>query len=153
MLLFFIIKTKESGSTGGTGVFIKKDKVRMHDTDMAGIIYFAKVFRIVHDTMEDLMAQEGLVFQNLFTTSDFAFVIAHAEADYLQPMRVGDQMEIHAWCDKIGNASFTMRYDLLRDGKELVATAKTVHVTIEPESHATIPIPDSLRKSLEKYLR
>ncbi len=132
-------------------MYIKEDKVRMHDTDMAGIIYFAKVFRIVHDALEDLLHDEGLIYQDLFTSSDWAFVIAHAESDYIKPMRVGDKLHIHVVCEKIGTRSFTMGYKIYKDETKLMATARTVHVTIQPKEHKSVPIPDSLRASLKKY--
>jgi len=121
----------------------------MHDTDMAGVLYFANQFRFVHDAFEDYMANIGFPFQSLFTERDFGFVIRHAEADYLVPLTVGDALEIHLAVEKIGNTSFTMAYEIYRNKDELVGRAKTVHVTVDRVKKIKISIPESLRGALE----
>jgi 1,4-dihydroxy-2-naphthoyl-CoA hydrolase len=130
--------------------FIAKNKVRMHDTDMAGILYFARQFRYAHDALEDLLEQEGISFHDLFTEETYAFVIVHCEGDYYMPLRVGDNLEIHLHVEHIGSTSFSLHYDIFR-GAELVGTAKTVHVTIDRVERVKIPIPETLRNSLSKY--
>lgn len=131
-------------------MFVAKNIVRMHDTDMAGILYFPRQFRFIHDAWEDLMEVEGLSFQKLFTDQDWAFVVAHAESDYLKPLQVGNPLEVQIQLEKIGNTSFTLKFSILRE-EELVGTGKTVHVTIDRITRKKIRVPDELRKKLEKY--
>ena len=47
-------------------MFISYNKVRMHDTDLAGILYFARMFRFAHDALEDLLEAEGITFSTMF---------------------------------------------------------------------------------------
>ncbi len=132
-------------------MFITHNKVRMHDTDMAGILYFAKQFRFVHDALEDLVEKEGLSFDYLFHNSAFVFVIVHAEADYLAPVKVGDILEIHVEVENMGNSSFTMDYKIFRANDIPIGKAKTIHVCLDSKTRKKIPIPDALRKMLKKY--
>lgn len=132
--------------------FITHNKVRMHDTDMAGILYFAKQFRYVHDALEDLMEKEGIDFDALFTRSDFVFVIVHAEADYVSPVKVGDILNIHVWVENLGNSSFTMVYDIFKADGTLMGKAKTVHVCLDAKTRTKISLPDSVRTIFSKYL-
>lgn len=132
--------------------FIAKNKVRMHDTDMAGILYFARQFRFAHDALEDFMeAESGLSFDDVFRREQFVFVIVHCEADYFASMAVGDLLEIRLSVEKIGNSSFTLFYKIYR-GDQLVGTVKTVHVSLHSETRQKIAIPARLRSTLEKYL-
>lgn len=127
----------------------------MHDTDMAGILYFPRQFRFVHDALEDLMEKEGLSFGQLFTKTEYAFVVVHAEADYKAPLRVGDALEIHVSISNMGNTSFTVNYLIYKKEKSqkpLVGSASTVHVTIDRITWQKIPLPKELKKSLEKYV-
>lgn len=133
-------------------MFIAYNKVRMHDTDMAGILYFARQFRFVHDALEDFAESEGYGLHHLFHSKDFVFVIVHAEADYLTTLRVGDELEVHLTVERIGNSSFTLDYQIYKSDAVLCGTAKTVHVTLDSKTRKKIPIPQELRKSLEKYL-
>ncbi len=132
-------------------MFIAKNQVRMHDTDMAGILYFPRQFRFAHDALEDFVASEGLSFNEVFLKDDFVFVVVHAEADYLKPLRISDALEIHLIVERVGNSSFTILYKIYRQ-EDLVGTAKTVHVTLNSKSRESIPIPAELRKKLENHL-
>lgn len=132
-------------------MFVTKNKVRMHDTDMAGILYFPRQFRFVHDAFEELLEQEGLGFDILFNRHDFTFVIVHAEADYISSLKVGDRLEVHLKLDHIGNTSFTLAYAIYKEDKTLTGTAKTVHVCLNRETREKISVPPEWRKILENY--
>lgn len=132
-------------------MYISFNKVRMHDTDMAGILYFARQFRFAHDALEDFIESEGLNFDNIFNESHFIFVIAHAEADYLAPLTVGDKLDVHLCVEKIGSSSFTIGYQIYKNKDQLIGTVKTVHVTIDAITRQKIEIPPEFRKHLEKH--
>lgn len=128
--------------------------VRMHDSDMAGIIFFANQFRFIHDVWEDFIAAEGIGLAHIFNDSDYVFVIVHAEGDYIASLAVGDHLEITLAVEHIGNSSFSCVYNVLRlPSRELVGRAKIVHVTLETASRKKIPVPAPLRAILERHLR
>ncbi len=133
-------------------MFTAKNKVRMHDTDMAGILYFPRQFRFAHDALEDFVASEGIDFDQVFRKEDFVFVIVHCEADYYSPLRVGDEITVQVSVERIGSSSFTMLYEIYKKDHTHVGTAKTIHVTLERVSREKIAIPEKLRKRLEKHL-
>lgn len=134
-------------------MFIAHNKVRMHDTDMAGILFFANQFRFVHDALEDFVASEGISFQDVFHSNEFLFVIVHVEADYHAPLRVGDALEIRLKVEQIGSSSFRIGYEVYKvDGDlQLVGTAKTVHVTLDAKTRKKIPIPQKLQEVLVRH--
>jgi 1,4-dihydroxy-2-naphthoyl-CoA hydrolase len=131
-------------------MFIAKNQVRMHDTDMAGILYFPRQFRFAHDALEDFVESEGFNFDKVFHKENFVFVVVHCEGDYYAALRVGDRIDIHVSVEKIGSSSFTMLYKIFR-GDQKVGLAKTVHVTLERVSRTKIPIPPKFLKILEKH--
>lgn len=133
-------------------MFLAHNRVRMHDIDMAGILYFPRQFRFAHDALEDFVESMGLTFDQVFRKEHFVFVIVHAEADYLAPLRVGDQLEVVLTITNIGNSSFTVYYKISKKDKTLVGTAKTVHVTLDAQTRKKIPIPGPFRKFLETHL-
>jgi 1,4-dihydroxy-2-naphthoyl-CoA hydrolase len=133
-------------------MFISYNRVRMHDTDMAGILYFPRQFRFAHDALEDFVESLGFTFDQIFHREKFVFVIVHAEADYLAPLRVGDKLEVHLAIESIGESSFTVSYLIYKLDKTLVGKAKTVHVTLESTSRKKIPIPEQFKKLLKNHL-
>ncbi|MBA2728499.1 MAG: acyl-CoA thioesterase [Parachlamydiaceae bacterium] len=123
----------------------------MHDTDMAGILYFARQFRFAHDALEDMFEAEGYTLLEFINSHGFVMVIAHAEADYLAPLKVGDKLQVHLSIERIGNSSVSFFYEIYR-GDELVGTAKTVHVALSTTTHKKMPVPVFVREKLLKYL-
>lgn len=136
-------------------MFVTKNRVRMHDTDMAGILYFARQFRFAHDALEEFAESEGFSFDQVFHQESFVFVIVHAEADYFAPLKLGDLLEVHLTIEKIGSSSFTVNYEIykLQGERQRVGRAQTVHVTLDSKSRTKIPIPTVLRKKLEKHMQ
>lgn len=134
-------------------MFLAKNRVRMHDIDMAGILYFPRQFRFAHDALEDFVESYGLTFDQVFRKEHFVFVIVHAEADYLTPLRVGDKLEVSLSIESIGNTSFTVSYQIHKSDKTLTGTAKTVHVTLDAQTRKKIPIPGAFREFLESHLQ
>lgn len=133
-------------------MFITHNKVRMHDTDMAGILYFPRQFRFAHDALEEFVESFGYNFHRIFTKESFVFVIVRAESDYLAPLSVGDHLEIQLVVSAIGKTSFAIVYKIFKSDKTLVGTAKTIHVTLDASTRKKIPIPEHFRKFLEKHL-
>ena len=131
-------------------MFIYKTKIRLHDTDAAGIIFFANQFKIVHDAYEDLLEKLGWSFQTMLHRTTYFLPIVHAESDYRLPVLVGDKITISISVGHIGNSSFSFKYTLKR-GKTLVGTAKTVHVSINQKTRKKTILPSALCKALEKY--
>ena len=134
-------------------MFISYNKVRMHDTDMAGLLYFARQFRFAHDALEDFTESQGLNFNQVFHQEKFIFVIVHCESDYYAPLFISDELEIHLTVEQIGNSSFTILYHILKKKDQtLVGLVKTVHVCLDSQSRKKIEIPSHLKTKLEKFL-
>jgi 1,4-dihydroxy-2-naphthoyl-CoA hydrolase len=125
-------------------------KIRLHDTDAAGIIFFSNQFKLIHDAYEDLLEKFGWGFRTMFKKTGYFLPIVHAESDFKVPLSVGDKIVIAVKVGHIGRTSFSFEYTLKR-GKTLVGTAKTVHVTIHQKTRKKIPLPPALSRALEKY--
>lgn len=133
-------------------MFIAYNQVRMHDTDMAGILYFPRQFRFAHDALEDFVESLGYTFDQVFRREEFVFVIVHAESDYLSPLRVGDKLEVHLFIENIGETSFTVVYYIYKADKTLTGKVKTVHVTLESKARTKTPIPVHFKQMLQSHL-
>lgn len=130
-------------------MFTYKTKIRLHDTDAAGIIFFANQFKLIHDAYEDLLEKFGWSFKTMLKNTKYFLPIVHAESDYKIPVFVGDKIAITIKVGHIGTTSFSFEYTLKR-GKTLVGTAQTVHVTIDQKTRKKIPLPPAIRSALKK---
>lgn len=123
--------------------------VQLHDTDAAGILFFANQLKIVHNFYEAMLKKVGFPFQERFEKKDFFIPIVHAETDFYHALRDGDTVEVRVEIENLGKTSFTLAYSLLLFDGTTAGTAKTVHVTIDPNTWKKIPLPDSFRQALE----
>ncbi len=132
-------------------MFIYKTQIRLHDTDAAGIIFFANQFKIIHDGYEHLLEKFGFSFPQMFKGGKYFLPIVHAESDYKAPLHAGDKITVSITVGHIGKTSFSFEYKIHNAKNKLVGTAKTVHVTINPKTRAKVNLPLKIRKALEVF--
>lgn len=121
-------------------------KVRLHDVDSAGVMFFARLFSHAHDAYEDYMAKQGMELGTLIEGGT-RLPIVHAEADYLHPLRHGEDMTVELTVERLGNTAFTIGY-AFRNNDEIRAWAKTVHVFLDPSTQLPAPLPEAIRERL-----
>lgn len=124
--------------------------IKLHDTDAAGILFFANQFKIVHDLYQRFLDEIGFPLQERFATGDFSLPIVRAEADFFAPLTVGDTLEVSLRVAAVGESSFTLEYEITDlDGRQ-VGSAKTIHVTVNPKTRSKIRLPELFRARLEE---
>jgi len=115
-----------------------KRTVRFGETDAAGVVHFLELFRWCHETWEVSLEKHGVVLQEIFPANqinksqlDVALPVVHCEANYFQPLYVGDTINIELNPEKINDSSFVLRFKFKRNG-EKIGTANIKHVSINP---------------------
>ncbi len=129
----------------------KKLTVRLHDTDAAGILFYANQFLYIHDVYEELLQLIGLPVASMLRDEPFILPIVHAESQYLKPLTVGDEITIAVQVAKIGETSFVLEYELLGVDGQSVGKAKTVHVAISKQTEKKIALPEKLQRALKTF--
>ncbi len=126
-------------------------RIALHDTDAAGVLFFAHLLRHAHDAYEAMMARIGWPIDELIRTRHLALPLVHVEADYRRPLRHGDQVDVHIELRELGERRFSLDYRFFRADQE-VATAQSVHVAIDPESGQSRALPRALISALCEHL-
>ena len=101
------------------------------------------------------LARTQFYLRHAFKSSlhDIDFILAHADIDYISAAEWGDQVEVSVWPSKIGDSSFTLRYELRdKTSQRLLATSSSVLVSYDYDQRKTKPIPPEFRKMLEENL-
>lgn len=131
-------------------MFIYQTKIKLHETDAAGILFFSNQFKIIHDAYESLLESIGYGFAELLRNQDFFLPIVHSESDFKMPLFVGDVIEIQITVEKVGQTSFTFTYKLLNAKQEVAGTANTVHVTVDKKTRQKILLPPDMRRKIQQ---
>ena len=115
-----------------------KRQVRFGETDAAGVVHFLELFRWCHETWEQSLEKYGIVLQEIFPTNkintrqlDVALPVVHCEANYFQPLYVGDTINIELNPEKINESSFALRFKFKKNC-EKIGTITIKHVSINP---------------------
>ena len=127
-------------------------RVHLHDTDATGVIYFSQQLNLAMQAFENFLRQGPFSLKDILA-SPYLLPIVHAEADYLSPLTVDNELDIVLYLHKMGTSSFTISYDFFyRTSSILAGTAKITHVLPLKESKKSTPIPEELRGILKMLL-
>lgn len=134
-------------------MFAVDAKVKLPDTDAAGILFYGNYFKLIHETYESFMDSIDYGLDWVLEKADVLLLIAHAEADYKQSLRLGDTYSLKLKVTNIGRTSFTLSYEFIKGSGESAAVATTVHVAVDKKTKRKIELPDDLRRKLENAAR
>jgi 1,4-dihydroxy-2-naphthoyl-CoA hydrolase len=132
--------------------FVYEFRVRLHDTDAAGVLFFGHLFRHLHDAYESFMGSIGFPLPELIAPStaaeSIALPIVHAEANFLSPLRHGDHVSVRLTVAEVRTRSFALEYILADSRARTCAWGRTVHVLAAPGDPASARLPEGLRQAL-----
>ena len=100
--------------------FIYKRRIAFHETDAAGVVYFANYFRLAEEAETHALASLGSVV----TRDGYLYPRVHAEADYLAPLRFFDEVSVHACILRIGSSSMDWKFEI-SDSSGICAVVKS----------------------------
>lgn len=129
-----------------------ENSVKLTDTDAAGILFFANYFRLAHEAYESFMDSIDFGLSVILDESDFLLLIAHAESDYKESLRLGQQYSIEISVENIGSKSFRLMFEFLNGSDVSIATVSTIHVAVDKATDQTISLPPKLRDALTAHL-
>lgn len=130
--------------------FQKEFQLHFREADPAGIMFFGNVFSLAHDCFEDFIQAAGFTWQEWFKTTEYIVPIRHTESNYLKPFIPGDQYQITASVDRLGDSSFTMKY-VFAQGTQIHAEVKMTHTFLDARSKNKISVPTTVRDRLKVY--
>lgn len=129
-------------------MFIHTTTIRLHDTDAAGVLYFANQFRLAHEAYEAFMELAGASLAAMLKKGTIALPIVHAESDYRIPLRVGDTLTISLRLHHLGKTSFTL-VSKFTAKDQTAGYVTTTHVAINRRSGKKTPLPPALKRALQ----
>src|SRR5438034_2252125 len=131
--------------------FEHKLRVRFQHTDPAGIVFFTNILVYCHEAYEEFLRAGGMPLEDFIGKREQTLPLGHAEATFKRPFRAGQLVTVRLTVGRIGERSFRLEFDLFGEKQEHLATAATVHVSVDPATGRSTAISPQLRSLLEKY--
>jgi 4-hydroxybenzoyl-CoA thioesterase len=126
-------------------------KISFGEIDYAGVVYYPNFFDYFQRTEEAFMEHIGFPYPYLIGELGYAFPIVHVEADFKRPVRYGDAIDIVLDVAQLGHSSVAFTFRVFK-GREFCAEALIKHVTVDHKAFKAVPMPEDLRKRLEREL-
>ena len=128
----------------------ERRRVEWADTDMAGIVHFAR-FLVFMETAEHRF-REALGFpvgQDSTNGASLGWPRVSATCEYRRPARLGEELEILTRVVEQGTTSLTFGFTVTREGA-LVAEGRMTSVCCRLEPHLQpVPIPERMAAAIE----
>ncbi|MEL6602879.1 MAG: thioesterase family protein [Cyanobacteria bacterium J06614_10] len=141
--------------------FLYRRTIRFHETDAAGVMYFANLLSLCHEAYEAAIAAAGFDLATFFSASGaVALPIVHTSADFFRPMQCGDMVAVQLKTQLLTADSFEISYEvypqregvLAVDGSgKCLANALTRHVCISPQTRHRQALPAELIRWVEGF--
>ena len=122
---------------------------RFADTDIMGHVNNAKYVTYLEEARIQYARD---VFDWNGEASKIGMILAKTQIDYLLPLHIGNTIQVHTRCSRIGRKSFDLTYVMvLVKGDRLVASATTTMVAYDYTREASIMVSDSWRERMIAY--
>ena len=120
-------------------------QVRSTEIDINGHVNNAKYLEYLEWGREDLYECLELPYSYLLA-QDIMTVTVNININYRKEAIQNDRLTIITRLDTVGNTSFTMKQEIIRDGDQsLIADAHVTLVTVAATSRQKIPVPHLIR--------
>ncbi len=108
----------------GEEVFLEK-KIYYHDTDCAGVVYYANYLKYLEEARTEFFLSKGLNLRALMTDGIY-FVVSRVEIDYKSPARYQDLIRINTVLEKAGFSTLHFFQRVFKEDRILVEARTTL---------------------------
>ncbi|MFO7179996.1 MAG: thioesterase family protein [Pseudomonadota bacterium] len=123
-------------------------RIRFHDVDAAGIIFYPRIFEHCNDTLIAFFEATGAPLHEQLREPAWLAPVRHAEADYFAPLRFGDEVEVALVAAHVAESEVTVGFRLARGADRTVCVvAQCVHVFVDPKTFRRSVVPEPLRSA------
>lgn len=127
-----------------------KITIAFDDADGEGIVFFGNYFRLAHRALEAWLPLNGITWKEWFAHPEYGVPLRHVEADYLKPLRPGDECEAVIQVVELKDSSVVFAYEFRDLTGQVHARLKTVHVFMGRADWAKRAIPEDLKLRLAR---
>jgi YbgC/YbaW family acyl-CoA thioester hydrolase len=130
-------------------LYAERRRVRFQDVDAASTIYFPRVLEYFADAYLGLLTAAGIDVPRMLKERTAAAPLRHAEADFLEPLFFGDEVEVEVVAAKLGRSSVSFGHRLKNAAGRAAAIGYTAHVFVDGKTFQPIEVPKELAVYLE----
>jgi acyl-CoA thioester hydrolase len=93
-------------------------RVYYEDTDAQGVVYYANYFRFMERARTEWLEAMGIDHVTMMNEENRILVVTEANAKFLIPARLGDNLIVTAKLSRLGRATFEIEQNIYRGGSD-----------------------------------
>ena len=132
-------------------MFTIKRRINFYNCDPAGIMFYGNIFFFCHSAYEELIKSFQLEF-DYWLNEEFIVPIIKSAADYLKPLKYGDELTIELSTTDIRESSFKLNYKCSNQSGDVCAEVNTVHVLIDKKTWQKKELTPEIKDGLKNHL-
>lgn len=128
-------------------------QVMFFDTDCGGVVSNIAYLRFI-EIARTLLAEElGLSLTAMAENQKYP-VVVRTEIDYRRPAKLGDQLVIEAWLDRVERVRFGCAFEIIRPADDtLIARCRQMLALIEMPAGKLLRLPEHWEQYREHDIR
>ncbi|MHB8581239.1 MAG: acyl-CoA thioesterase [Ignavibacteriaceae bacterium] len=132
-------------------MFKTTTRIKFHDCDPAGILFFGRVYELCHSAYEEMISGFHLA-EDYWSNDEYISPVIKSEAHYHRPMKYGEKISIEILVKTLKSSSFELEYSLKnREGVECVLVT-TVHVFVNKKTWKKEAMSKKIANGFERHL-
>jgi len=117
-------------------------QVMFFDTDCGGVVSNIAYLRFIEIARTQLVEELGLALTEMVENQRYP-VVVRTEIDYRRPARLGDQLVIKGWLDRVERARFWCAFQITRPkDNTLIAECRQMLALIEMPEGKLLRLPE-----------
>jgi len=124
-------------------------RVYYEDTDLAGIVYYANYLKFIERGRSEWVREIGIDQVAMKRDAGVVFAVRRVEADYLQPAKFDDQLDVSTTISTVSAARIVLDQMVLRDDAVLFAAQVTL-VALDAQGRPT-RLPAEFRRKIADF--
>ena len=129
--------------------FTTHRKVEFADTDMGGIVHFARFIVFMETAEHEFLNALGTSVSLELEGRQIGWPRVSASCEYKKPARFGDVLDIHVKVTRKGTKSMSYEFAFRSDGDEIAVGSMTSVCCVLEEEVRAIPIPRFIADKIE----
>ena len=121
-------------------------RVMFFDTDCGGVVSNIAYLRFIEIARAQLVEELGLALSEMAETQTYP-VVVHTEIDYRHAAKLGDQLVIEGWLDRLERVRFWCAFRIIRPKDNmLIAECRQSLALIQMPAGKLLGLPESWKK-------
>jgi acyl-CoA thioester hydrolase len=123
--------------------FSMRKRVRWAEVDPQQVVFNPNYLTYADIGITEYLRAIGMPFPNPLAKEGTDIFAVRSEVNFRSPARFDDEIDIRARTARIGRTSFTMAFEIARDG-ELLADIVTVYANADVAAARSVPLPQRM---------